>query len=123
MLLTARWKRGPAPGPAALVAVTRTDFSRYRDMPGATLAALRLRRAIPHTPGAVGVALALQFGRRRTYSVSAWQTDEHLRHFLRSPAHLAIVTKYRTRVTVRGDSWTVEHFVLSDAWHAARQLT
>jgi hypothetical protein len=122
MLLRSRWKRGPSCGPAAFVAVTRTDFSRYRDMPGATLAALRLRRAIPDTAGAIGVSLAVHVARRRTYSVSAWRTDQDLRQFLRSPAHLRIVSKYRTRVTVRGDSWTVDHFVLGDAWRAATHL-
>jgi hypothetical protein len=122
MFLKSRWKRGPASGPAALVAVTRTDFSRYRDMPGATLAALRLRRAIPTTLGAIGVSLALQLPPRTTWSVSAWQTDEHLHQFLSSPAHLAIVTKYRARVTVRGERWTGEPFILSDALRAAREL-
>jgi heme-degrading monooxygenase HmoA len=100
--------------------MTCTDFERFRDMPGAALAALRLRRAFPSTTGAIGLSLAVQPLARRSWSISAWETEEHLRDFLGSPAHIAIVRRYRTSVRVRSTTSIVERFQLKQAWRTAR---
>jgi hypothetical protein len=60
------WKPGSALGPSAVVSATRTDFDRFRDMPGAAPAALRFRRAFSSTRGAIGLSLALQPLSRRS---------------------------------------------------------
>lgn len=120
MRLRIPWKPGPGRGPAAVVAMTCTDFDRYRDMPGAALAALRLRRAFPSTQGAIGLSLALQPLARRSWSISAWESEEHLRRFLSSPAHLAIVRQYRSNVRVSSTVSTVERFQLKQAWRTAQ---
>src|SRR5438045_4036735 len=114
--------QGPGRGPSAVVAVTRTDFERYRDMPGAAVAALRFRHALPSTQGAIGLSLAVQPFARRTWSISAWETEDHLRRFLGSPAHIAIVRRYRTRVRVSSTISTVERFHLQQAWRTAVSL-
>jgi heme-degrading monooxygenase HmoA len=100
--------------------MTCTDFERFRDMPGAGLAALRLRRAFPSTTGAIGLSLAVQPLARRTWSISAWETEEHLRRFLGSAAHIAIVRHYRTRVRVRSTISTVERFQPKQAWRTTQ---
>jgi hypothetical protein len=117
MILKLPWKPGPAPTSPAVVAVTRTDFARFRDMPRASILALRLRRALPRTEGAIGLVLAMEPPwRRRSWSISAWSTPEELRAFLTSPEHLAIVRQFRDKVTVRSETWTVSQLVLADAW-------
>jgi hypothetical protein len=100
--------------------MTCTDFERFRDMPGAGLAALRLRRAFPSTTGAIGLSLAVQPLARRSWSISAWETEEHLRRFLGSPAHIAIVRQYRATVRVSSTISTVERFQLKQAWRTAQ---
>ena len=99
--------------------MTCTDFERFRDMPGAALAALRLRRAFPSTHGAIGLSLAVQPFARRSWSISAWKTEEHVRRFLGSPAHVAIVRRYRSNVRVSSTLSTVERFQLKHAWSTA----
>ncbi|MEY2404035.1 MAG: hypothetical protein QOD38_1586 [Acidimicrobiaceae bacterium] len=120
MLVKLPWKRGTATDGPVVVAVTRTDFARYRDMPGAMVAALRLRRAVPRTPGAIGLTLAVEAPwRRRSWSISAWSTDAELQAFIHSPEHLAIVRRYRHRLTVQSETWTVSRFALREAWREA----
>ena len=119
MRLRIPWKRGPGRGPSAIVAMTCTDFERFRDMPGAALAALRLRRAFPSTQGAIGISLAVQPLARRSWSISAWETREHLRRFLASPAHVDVVRRYRSSVRVTSTISSVEHFHLKKAWSEA----
>jgi hypothetical protein len=122
VLVRLPWKRGPAPPTAAFVAVTRTDFARHRDIPAAFANALRLRRAFPRTPGAIGLSLAMGAPwRKRTWSISAWSTPEDLQRFLGSPEHVAIVRRFRGRVTVRSETWPVPRFVLRDAWRTGRE--
>ena len=118
MRLRIPWKHGPGRGPLAVVAMTCTDFERYRDMPGAALAALRLRRAFRLTTGAIGLGLAVQPLARRTWSISAWEAEEHLRRFLGLRAHIAVVRQYRTSVRVSSTISTVERFQLKQAWRA-----
>jgi hypothetical protein len=120
VLVKLPWKRGTAADAPAVVAVTRTDFARYRDMPSAMVAALRLRRALPHTSGAIGLALAVEASwRRRSWSISAWSTDAELQAFIHSPEHLAIVRRFGHRVTVHGETWAVPQFALREAWREA----
>jgi hypothetical protein len=103
--------------------MTCTDFERYRDMPGAALAALRLRRAFPSTTGGIGLGLAVQPLARRTWSISAWETEHHLRDFLASPAHIAPVRRYRARVRVESTISTVERFDARRVWRAPHTPT
>lgn len=106
MIVKLPWKPGPAAGAATLAAVTRSDFARYRDMPAAFVAALRLRRAIAHTPGAAGLSLGVELTlRRRTWSRSEWESADALRAFLRSPAHVAVVRRFRGRVAITSETW------------------
>jgi hypothetical protein len=106
MLVKLRWKRGPEPDAPAFVAATRTDFARYRDMPAATIAALRLRRAVPRAVGQIGLGLAME-------------SPDELRAFLGSPEHVAVVELFRNRVRVRSETWALSRFVQRDAWRTA----
>jgi hypothetical protein len=99
--------------------MTQTDFNRFRDMPAAGLAVLRLRRALLSTPGAIGLSLAVQPLARRSWSISAWESEEHLRRFLGSPEHVAIVRRFRPFVSVSSRTWSVDHFRLKDAWRTS----
>ena len=114
------WGGGPSDSAIGIVSATETDFERFRDMPGAVICALRLRRVLRRSPGAIGVSLVMRPFRRRSWSLSAWETEADLRRFLASPVHRSTAARYRRRVTVRGETWPVEHFDLSEAWTEAR---
>jgi heme-degrading monooxygenase HmoA len=116
------WARGPSRRTAGVVSATQTDFDRFRDIPGAVVAALRLRRLVRRSPGAIGVSLSMRPLRRRSWSVSAWETEDDLRRFLRSASHQATARRFRSRVGVRSELWAVDRFDLSGAWHQADAL-
>jgi hypothetical protein len=112
MMLNVPWKAGPA-APArggVLIVATEAHVGRHRDLPGAAIAALRLRRSWPTLDGAVALSLAAQPLKRTTRSISAWQSEEHLLRFLHSPAHQAIVRRYRGRLSIRSATWSAESF-------------
>jgi hypothetical protein len=106
------WKAGgavPHRG-QVLIAATEARFDRRRDLPGAALAAMRLRRGWPTLDGAIALSLAADPLTRRTCSISVWQSEDHLLRFLRGTAHLAIVRRYRGRLHIRSATWTAVSF-------------
>jgi heme-degrading monooxygenase HmoA len=103
------------------VSATQSEFARFRDMPGAVVAALRLRRQLRHTPGAIGVSLAMRPLRRRSWSVSAWESEADLHRFLRSAPHRATVRRYRDHMRVMSELWRADRFDLDDAWREVSQ--
>jgi len=109
-MLSLPWKHGPVAMPEGeiVVAVTETRARRYRDLPGAALAAMRLRAGWGGREGAIGLWLGGRLLDRRTFSVSIWQSEEHLRSFLASPEHVAIVRRFRGRLRVRARTWTAQ---------------
>jgi hypothetical protein len=111
-MLNIPWKAGSAAAErgAVLVAATESRVGRYRDLPGAAIAALRLRRAWPTLDGAIALSLAVQPLKRTTHSISVWQSEEHLLRFLHSPAHLAIARRYRGRLSIRSAVWSSGSF-------------
>jgi heme-degrading monooxygenase HmoA len=115
------WARGPSRENGGVVSATQSDFARFRDMPGAVVAALRLRRQLRRTPGAISVSLAMRPLRRRSWSVSAWESEADLRRFLRSASHRATVQRYRDHMRVRSEQWRAEGFDLADAWREASE--
>jgi hypothetical protein len=124
--LKSKWQRGPRADLQApvLVSATRFTFRRQWYMPIVLWHGLRLRHAWGATPGAVGVSLAVDVLRRTTYTVSVWENQQHLHHWLHSPYHSELTRRYRRRVESSSAAiWQTDHFVLREAWkEAARRL-
>jgi heme-degrading monooxygenase HmoA len=104
-----------------VVSATQSEFTRFRDMPGAVVAALRLRRHLRRTQGAIGVSLAMRPLRRRSWSVSAWESEADLHRFLRSAAHRATVRRYRDHMRVMSELWRADRFDLAEAWRETNE--
>jgi hypothetical protein len=107
-VLSLPWKPGAVTMPSGevVVAVTESRARSYRDLPAAAVAALRLRAGWRSREGAVGLWLGARPLERRTFSISVWQSEDHLRRFLASPEHVAIVRRFRGRLRVRSETWT-----------------
>jgi hypothetical protein len=122
-MLNIPWKAGAAAPErgGVLIAATEARFGHYRDLPGAAIAALRLRRGWPALDGAIALSLAAQPLTRTTRSISVWQSEEHLLQFLRSPAHLAIVRRYRGRLSIRSATWSAGSFNPARAYDEAER--
>ena len=106
-LARAGWRAGSCSAHTGPVVVSLTDFTfaRWRDLPGAWLAAMRLRRAWPRLPGAVGLMLWVMPFSRRSGSISIWTSDADLRRFVSWRAHAAIVRRYRSRMSGAHVTW------------------
>lgn len=114
------------PGAAAFgddpVVVTATCL-RWRsvvDLAALAMPSLRMRAGWPAVEGAIGLAIAVELSQRATWSLSVWRSEEALRRFLGSPAHVAAMTEHRHRLrTSASATWRSERFVLGGAWREA----
>jgi hypothetical protein len=112
MMLMSPWTDGPEAAPAGSVVVSVTDFAphRRRDVPLITRTGLRLRRGWFAMPGAVGLCLWSDPLVPRSGSISVWTSEEDLQRFIRLPAHVAIMRRFRDRGTLRSTSWSADGF-------------
>ena len=120
------WIDGPAGPDGRPVLVSVTDFyiPRTRDLIRATLEGLRLRRAWPSMPGALGLWLWVKPLSRRSGSVSVWSSNEDLRRFVGWQRHVQIMRRYRPVGELTSASWWTERFDVSEIWETAeRRLT
>ncbi|MEV5977706.1 hypothetical protein [Streptomyces sp. NPDC052114] len=121
--LRARWRTGPAAHPQGPVLVSLTEFTarRGRLLPIA-LSGLRLRRAWPRLPGAVGMWLWADPLRGRSGSVSVWVDEASLHGFVAHPDHLRTVRAHRGHGTMRATVWTTEQPAPDAVWASALGL-
>jgi hypothetical protein len=104
-----------------LVSFTDFTFARWRVLPQAWLAAMRLRRAWPELEGAVGLMLWVKPLSRRSGSISLWRSDADLRRFVGSPQHAAIVRRHRPHMSGVSASWRAERVAIADALAEGRR--
>lgn len=111
-------RRGPDPLTEGPVVVSLTEFTarRFQDLPWIALDGIRLSHGWWAMPGAIGVMLYVDPVRRRGGSLSVWASDEALRRFISLPRHVAIMRRYRGRVSVRAARWTTERFSAAAVW-------
>lgn len=106
-MLTSRWKAGGALAPGSPVLVSVTEFTAHaaRDLPRVHLAGLRLRRAWPDLPGAVGMWLWTAPSRLRCGSIAVWRDEAALREFVGWAPHVEIMRRFRGRGAIRSVTW------------------
>ncbi len=112
----------PDPGLACTVFAARLPLRSRRALPRALLYALRVRRAVRATDGALGHAIALDAA--TLWTVSAWTDRSALARFERSPAHRA--AKHRLQTDLQPSTYAVWRCRAGDppgGWaHARRRL-
>jgi hypothetical protein len=100
---------GPEAGDGGEVVVSLTEFRarRARDLPPIARDGLALARGWRALDGAIGVVLYVDASTKSGGSLSLWRDEDALRRFVGPPRHVAIMRRYRDRVTVRAATWTV----------------
>jgi hypothetical protein len=108
MILMSPWAGGPEADAGGAVVVSVTDFAphRRRDVPTIARTGLRLRLGWFAMPGAVGLCLWSQPLAVRSGSISVWTSEEDLQRFIRLPAHVAIMRRFRARGDLRSTIWS-----------------
>jgi hypothetical protein len=122
LLWYAGWRSGRAAAdPTLPVYVSVTDFriGHPRHALGAWRTGLRLRRSWPRLDGAIGLWLWSEPLKLRSGAISIWQSEADLIRFLRSPAHRAIMAKYRTRMHGTSTGWVADRFDRAAIWAQA----
>ncbi len=114
----------PKPGTAAAGSVTvmasRLELLRLRDVPAFFAAALRIRRQMLGSPGALGLSLLARPLRRTFWTLSAWQDQAALSAAVGGEPHKQIMSHFRPRMA--GSSfvtWTAQAANLPVAWDDA----
>ena len=99
MALTLPWSDGPATTTASqtdrTVMASRLELRRLRHVPAFLIASLRLRHAIRHAPGAIGLGLRARPLSRTFWTLSAWTDYEALQAYNHTPLHRGIVARFR----------------------------
>jgi hypothetical protein len=118
------WEPGPEDGTDGPVVVSFTEFTMHSisALPGIVRSGARLRLGWYGLPGAVGLYLwADPFG-RRTGSVSVWTDRRALARWVRLPLHRKIMSRYRSRGTVRSAVWENERLDLGAIRGRAKRM-
>ncbi|WP_327119877.1 hypothetical protein OHB12_14765 [Nocardia sp. NBC_01730] len=116
------WQAGPRQGLSGSVFVSVTDFLAGSDEDVQLIykTGMELGRTWPVMHGAVGLWLWGRPSELRGGSISVWETEKDMRHFVRWPVHTDIMRKWRGRVGVAADSWQAAQFEVEEVWARAR---
>jgi uncharacterized membrane protein/heme-degrading monooxygenase HmoA len=111
---------GPAASdPVGVVLLSRLELRSARHLPGFLIAALRLRRALRRTAGAVSLDLAAQPFTRTFWTWSVWRDADAMRAYTRSDLHAGVMRRYRPHL--RGSAFRTSSASPRD-WAEARRL-
>lgn len=114
----------PKPPPAhdgpVTVMTSRLELRQLRNVPSFLTAALRIRRQMLSSPGALGVSLIARPARRTFWTLSAWQDQAALSAAVGRQPHQEIMTRFRPRMASSSFvTWTAPATALPIRWDDA----
>jgi quinol monooxygenase YgiN len=97
---TLPWTAATAPAPTrdALIMASRFRLKSWTDVPGFLVSALRIRKQMLASPGALGVSLIAQPLGKTFYTLSAWADREALDRAVATQPHAATMTRFRPKM-------------------------
>jgi hypothetical protein len=109
----------PADEPITVMA-SRLELRRHRDIPSFLVAALKIRRQMLSSPGALGLSLIARPLRRTFWTLSAWQDEAALSRAVGREPHRQIMKHFRPRMAGSAFvTWTAPATALPIAWDEA----
>lgn len=114
----------PKPTPTAADPVTvmasRLELRWLRDVPRFLAAALRIRRQMLGSPGALGLSLIARPLRRTFWTLSAWQDQAALSATVGREPHRQIMRRFRPRIASSAFvTWTAPATAMPIPWDDA----
>jgi hypothetical protein len=106
-------------GPVTVMA-SRLELRHLHDVPSFLAAAMRIRRQMLSSPGALGLSLIAKPLQRTFWTLSAWQDQEALNGAVGREPHRQLMKRFRPRMA--GSSfvtWTEESGALPIGWDEA----
>jgi hypothetical protein len=108
-----------ADGPVTVMA-SRLELHRGRDVPSFLVGAMRIRRQVLVSQGALGVSLVAKPLRRTFWTLSAWQDQSALRATVGQEPHVTVMKHFRPRMAASSFvTWTTEPSALPVPWDEA----
>jgi hypothetical protein len=103
---------------------SRLELRRLRDVPPFLTAALRIRRQMLGSPGALGVSLIARPLHRTFWTLSAWQDQAALSAAVGREPHRQLMKRFRPRMAGSAFiTWAVQPAALPIGWaDALRRL-
>ena len=97
---TLPWARSDQPPAAAqaVVLASKLELRSYRHIPGFLRAALKARRQVRQSSGALGVSLVAQPLRKTFWTLSAWADRSSLDAFVATPPHVEIMRRFHEKL-------------------------
>jgi hypothetical protein len=106
---------------APVVQVSQLELLHLRSVPGFLIAALRLRREVLRTDGALGVSLVAHPLRRTFWTLSSWTDTDAIAGFVRSEAHRAVMVGYRSKMRdSQFHTWSIGDATQRPEWSDAK---
>ena len=124
-MATLPWTTTTTSHPVAdtVVLASRLELRSFADTARFLRAALRVRKQVLGTPGAIGVSLIAQPGHKTYWTLSAWTDQDALDAFVRTMPHLDVMARFRSRLThATFTTWTVASVDLPSARSNAKDL-
>jgi len=87
-----------APDDVVVVLGSKLELRSYRHLIGFLRAALRVRRQVRHSPGALGVSLIAQPFRKTFWTLSAWSDGSQLDAFVSNLPHAEVMRRFHNRL-------------------------
>ena len=117
-----------ASGAEVVVLASRLELRRLRTVPGFLVAAMRIRRQVRRTAGALGVSLVAQPAARTFWTLSAWTDREAIDAFVGTPPHRDIMGRFHDALRdAQFATWTFDaatlppkHSSAADLWRDAK---
>lgn len=106
----------------ATIMASRLELRRLRDVPSFLVAALRIRRQMLASPGALGVSLIAKPLRRTFWTLSAWRDQSALSTTVGREPHRHIVEHFQSQMAYSAFvTWNAPTATLPIRWTEARR--
>lgn len=121
---TLPWSTVPdaAPDGNVVVLASRLDLRSLRTVPAFLRMAMKVRKQVLASPGAVGVSLIAEPFAKTFWTLSAWADQASLDMFVASEPHLGVMRRFPPTMTgANFVTWVVSAETLPVAWDEAKR--
>ena len=110
-------------GSEVVVLASSLRLRSVRHVPGFLRHALRIRRQVLRSPGAIGVSLIAQPSRKTFWTLSAWTDEAAITAFVGAEPHRSTMGRYHDRLAgAEFITWSTAATVLPTARSNAKEL-
>jgi heme-degrading monooxygenase HmoA len=105
-----------------LALVTYLPLNTFRGLPQFLIHTARIQKLLRASPGLVGYSLLAQVLAQRFWTLSVWQDEAVLMHFVRAEAHRKAMTSLSGLMgATEFRRWRIQGVAMPPTWHQAME--